>query len=456
VQPQVAVEILDVLKNIFDIQDCIFIMAIDYEVVVKGLETKFGVKTEENEREFRQYFDKIIQIPFTMPVGSYKDYLDKFIKTFLGPLRLDSENIGPSQLKRLSDVAHWTTEGVPRAIKRIINTTSLLLAVDRADLDAEQTSPDDGKLIIEQRNSPVITFIVVALHINFPEICRVLMANPKFTTWSFQECQGRFSLLQAHFDDVSNQETQSVFTEEWKKVIYCLCAKNRWLQARAEPIVKTFMALLAALNEACGLKNLHNPLDESAFDKLNKALKLVRVVSVDLESDKNIDESDYQNDNLTHFFKDLHRALKDEASWSCLPDVDEDGYIGIQDDNLMRDYTLTIYADSVAPFSSIAFVFFKKENKLSLAAYPFGAKFYNTESNRKKFRGALQRQVSDLPLPRPEVKERKGEEGWYYLKFAGFTKQDLGNFGEKEAQVLPLMAKGLELFRDAYMDIKGA
>ncbi|MDE7146168.1 MAG: KAP family NTPase, partial [Duncaniella sp.] len=58
--PPVAVEILELLKNIFSLKNCIFILAIDYEVVVKGLEPKFGKLTERNEREFRSFFDKII------------------------------------------------------------------------------------------------------------------------------------------------------------------------------------------------------------------------------------------------------------------------------------------------------------------------------------------------------------------------------------------------------------
>ena len=44
---------------------------IDYDIVVKGLESKFGPKTDENEREFRSFFDKIIQVPFSMPTGTY-------------------------------------------------------------------------------------------------------------------------------------------------------------------------------------------------------------------------------------------------------------------------------------------------------------------------------------------------------------------------------------------------
>lgn len=71
IDPPVAVEILELLKNIFEVDNCIFILAIDYEVVVKGLVPKFGPLTEKNEREFRSFFDKIIQLPFTMPIASY-------------------------------------------------------------------------------------------------------------------------------------------------------------------------------------------------------------------------------------------------------------------------------------------------------------------------------------------------------------------------------------------------
>lgn len=52
IDPPTAVEILELLKNVFDIEGCIFVLALDYDVVVKGLKPKFGELTSENEREF--------------------------------------------------------------------------------------------------------------------------------------------------------------------------------------------------------------------------------------------------------------------------------------------------------------------------------------------------------------------------------------------------------------------
>ena len=72
--PPVAAEIPELLKNIFCINDCISVLAIDYEVVVKGLEPKFGKLTDKNEREFRSFFDKIIQVPFSLTVEQLPPY----------------------------------------------------------------------------------------------------------------------------------------------------------------------------------------------------------------------------------------------------------------------------------------------------------------------------------------------------------------------------------------------
>ena len=65
---------------------------------MKGLEEKFGKKTDENEREFRSFFDKIIQVPFPMPTGAYniENFLDKKLKE-LG-INID-EDILPKYVK---------------------------------------------------------------------------------------------------------------------------------------------------------------------------------------------------------------------------------------------------------------------------------------------------------------------------------------------------------------------
>lgn len=114
-------------------------MAIDYDVVVKGLESKFGKKTEENEREFRSFFDKIIQVPFSMPTGTYD----------MGNLlseKLSSLSIGiPEELNdSYTNVVKYTIGFNPRSLKRYINSFSLLRNLRNSDFENDASDFGDN------------------------------------------------------------------------------------------------------------------------------------------------------------------------------------------------------------------------------------------------------------------------------------------------------------------------
>jgi len=58
IYPEKAIEILEVLKLFVDCEKCVFILAIDYEVVIQGVKQKYdGVLNDDKGRKF---FDKII------------------------------------------------------------------------------------------------------------------------------------------------------------------------------------------------------------------------------------------------------------------------------------------------------------------------------------------------------------------------------------------------------------
>lgn len=288
VHPASALEILDALKNVFDIEDCVFVLAIDYEVVVKGLEEKFGSKTEANEREFRQYFDKIIQIPFTMPVGAYSEYLKDFIVKSLEPLGYDPKRIPPDFLENIKTAAYWATGGVPRSVKRIINTLSLMQNIQRA-AGAEEA---DEILAGDETSSPLADletqFIVVALHINFPEISRGLMEKPDFTAWRFEDRQKAWSLGEEHYEALKNDPTAGAdWAEDWLRVAYCLCRKYSWYRGREKAVAGLLLSLRTALRRGPGREPASaGPLSADDSDRLSDILDMMRVVSVDSGPDR--------------------------------------------------------------------------------------------------------------------------------------------------------------------------
>jgi hypothetical protein len=68
IRPEKAVSLLEVLKNFMEVKNCVFVLACDYEVIRQGVRLKFGIEDDEKARAF---FDKIIQVPFQMPVSQY-------------------------------------------------------------------------------------------------------------------------------------------------------------------------------------------------------------------------------------------------------------------------------------------------------------------------------------------------------------------------------------------------
>jgi len=80
-QPIRAVELLEVLKIFFDYKNCVFVLAIDYNVVVSEVKSKYG--TDITADKGRSFFNKIIQAPFKMPVAQYdiSDFVQKSLKS---------------------------------------------------------------------------------------------------------------------------------------------------------------------------------------------------------------------------------------------------------------------------------------------------------------------------------------------------------------------------------------
>jgi len=317
VHPGTAIEILDVLKNVFDIEDCVFVLAIDFEVVVKGLEGKYGPKTKENEREFRQYFDKIIQIPFTMPIGSYNKYMYDFLDKSFQKMGYEFSEYDERLRENIKNVAFCATDGVPRSVKRIINTLSLMIHIQRLeeeDYSENRSWPDAaGGLKAKaddegQQYALEAEFIVVALHLFFPEICRCLMAKQNFVEdWTFEELGEPWELEKEHYDYIKNRSKPGEsFDEEWERVVYCLCRKHTWYQGRE----KAASDILNALRNAKKRSSDAGRADE--FDeRLSEIMDMLRVVSVDdAASDQPaIDDSSLEKDAVSVFCRRLHTAL---------------------------------------------------------------------------------------------------------------------------------------------------
>lgn len=167
--PSKAVELLEVLKLFLDCKQCVFVLAIDYEVVIRGAIEKYGfasynsekIDEKERNREYekgKSFFDKIIQVPFKVPVAVYdiKNYLkDGFNKINL--------KIDDNDLQDYIDLCASSIGSNPRSLKRLLNAFLLLTFIGEGSIDLN--NKDKAKLLfaalcLQQYNEKIYNLIV--------------------------------------------------------------------------------------------------------------------------------------------------------------------------------------------------------------------------------------------------------------------------------------------------------
>ena len=254
--PSDAVEVLESLKNIFDIPNCVFILAIDYDVVVKGLESKFGPKTKENEREFRSFFDKIIQVPFTMPVGAYD--ISSFLKNKLAELNVE---INDEEVSQITKIVGYTVGNNPRSLKRYLNTFSLIKIIVLDDDEIDDAN-DINKIIL---------FATLGIQISYPEIFRLLTQNPNYLDWN-KEFGNKINIdLDEIIHDIQKVGESKLTDEAWEQLIWGVCQKDPFLKVKAYNILELFNFL----------REVYENDKESLHEQLSSVLEFAAITNVD-------------------------------------------------------------------------------------------------------------------------------------------------------------------------------
>ena len=285
INPENAVQILELLKNMFEVSNCIFVLAIDYDVVVKGLKTKFGSTGNNDDRAFRSFFDKIIQMPFSMPIGAYdittflEDSLknigyfsDKELCKEIRLYRDEDENSQDTVIGVIDEMTRLSTGTNPRSIKRLINTLSLIKIISNI-----QNRESDGEEPLNEYDY-LINYGLVCLQITYPQIYDRIIEDPNYISWN--DVTARQVRLDRLTDEIKEiLDGAAEFNEDWEKVVYRICLTSSYL-------------LTSALNISSLLNIIRSLYPEDKFEhKINKMLGMTSVTSVtsvksDVISDK--------------------------------------------------------------------------------------------------------------------------------------------------------------------------
>lgn len=294
--PEKAVELLEVLKLFLDCEHCVFVLAIDYEVVVRGVKKKYG--DDFDNAKGRAFFDKIIQVPFTVPVASYN--IEQFIEEPLNNLGFDNEQSHylASQLIQKSIGTN------PRGITRLLNSVSLLLQVRKTEV----SSTKDKQLILAS----------VCLQLTYEEIYNWLLnsynhANNNNTGQNISN-QTVIEHLENNFSEmpeITNVETLDldkfrVFYSHIKK-IFNIKSNSALTSDNLDTLIKMMILSNAVATGNNDLKQKHTPNQDVQYviRKLYNRFSSTHKIALDDSQNFGNEATDLREDDLSKEFKAL-------------------------------------------------------------------------------------------------------------------------------------------------------
>lgn len=346
VPPELAVRILEFLKNSFSLQNCVFIVAMDYQIVVEGLKERFGKPTQENEWQFKAFFERLVQLPFQMPQGSYH------LENYLFSLLTRTSFFTHEELKKLPELSHLIRLSLganPRSLKKLANSLSLI------NLYQGGFSRQDSEGVFLRKS---VLLSLVCIQISFPKIYELLMLNPVFPEWDDD-----FALKATRGEGFSDDMEQALaivrqtheidFDETWEQALFKIVWSRNWQRNRVIEISR----VLSVIKD-----DLFGPENSSKLAPIMiDALRAACVTSISTEADSPVlqPQTHLQDQNLqtqAQYWIKLKSVLAGaQTLFSDIPEGNSSIYLARKDHQLPTNtqFVLSLRARPFCRFESI-------------------------------------------------------------------------------------------------------
>ena len=116
--PEKTIEILEIIKLFLDVPRCVFVIGVEREVIERGIEVRYKSGEQGIPLSGKDYIEKIIQVPFTLPPIREED-MTRFI-----------ESLGISEKEKgYAEIVAKGTGCNPRKVKMFLNTLRIRQAI---------------------------------------------------------------------------------------------------------------------------------------------------------------------------------------------------------------------------------------------------------------------------------------------------------------------------------------
>ena len=255
IDAELAVKILENFKNIFDFNHCIFVMAIDFDIIIKGLEPKLGKYSPSNSKKFEYYFAKFVQV--SLPLPDPQDINDFITETTIaaGLFTKDEAydiDFQSTYMPHLINVIEWSVGLNPRTIKQLAKKLEFVVAYKPDVITMGNLDNNDNTNNREQSNTirydinhddiamKTLFFILTCLQTSYPDVYRYLSYNSFFECWTDIEANS-FNIPAITSDNTSDKERENLTkAPEWLRVLYRICLQDTFSMNHISDLTKIF------------------------------------------------------------------------------------------------------------------------------------------------------------------------------------------------------------------------
>ncbi|MCD8150248.1 MAG: methyltransferase domain-containing protein [Clostridiales bacterium] len=258
-EPRMAITLLEAMKNLFDIEKCIFVLAIDFAVVSMGIQQKYGSSIVTDRNIAQDFFDKLIQVPYMIPVSRY-DISDMVMGRLREIRFMEREYDYTKYEARIVEIFRLATNKNPRAVKRLLNMLHLMNALHLGE---------------EERHAElrIMEILLMALQMSFPDVYRMLAGNNNLETW-------RRDYNAYDVEGILTEEVKKQYhlDAEWKEIVFLTVCKDEVLRRNYHRIA-SLLEIYELVQERC----------HSLGERVEDALGIVNVMYMNAEAETNVE-----------------------------------------------------------------------------------------------------------------------------------------------------------------------
>ena len=130
--PGKMVEVLEAMEDFFACEGCVFVVAVEYASVVRGVNERYG----GGEEQGKQFFNRTFRVPFRLPASDLQ--MESYVRSRLERVGLDSA--GPEEVKRYCQILSCSIGSGMESVGHLFDSFELLKTLSDEDLYQRETS----------------------------------------------------------------------------------------------------------------------------------------------------------------------------------------------------------------------------------------------------------------------------------------------------------------------------